>query len=191
VRALAAVASALALTLAGCGGSDPSDAVPDAGELESIRSGLLDSFMEDRFGAALTDVNERAGADATALKVEVIPTRISFDVVAKDGAGTTYVYDGQGSYQGEEVLRTPDERKAFALSLVRADAPERVFAEIKRVTGLEDLKFGSAYFEVSVFELERGPVWLEGGGNSAGQSVSYEATPEGKLIEQVGGTFRP
>jgi hypothetical protein len=185
------VASALALTLAGCGGSDPSDAVPDAGELEEIRSGLLDSFMEDRFGAALSDVTERAGADATALKVEVIPTRISFDVVAKDGAGTTYVYDGQGSFQGEEALRTPDERKAFPLTLVRADAPERIFAEIKRVTGLDDLKFGSAYLEVSVFELKRGPVWLEGGGNSAGQSVSYEATPEGELTKQVGGTFRP
>ena len=60
---------------------------------------------------------------------------------------------------------------------------------VEDLADVTDLKFNSAYFEVDIFERKAGPRWSEGGGNSSGQSVNYLATPEGKLIEQIGGNF--
>jgi hypothetical protein len=179
--------AASVIALGGCGTGVPD--VPDAGELDDIRGALLDSYTADRFGAAVDDLNGRVGPRAKLLRVEVIPTHIGFDVFEGGEEATTYIYNGQGEFERTSVLRFPDRRKAYPISAVHGDAPERIWAAIERDTGLTDLKFNSAYLAVDIFERERGPTWSEGGGNSAGQSVSYSATPAGALIEQIGGTF--
>lgn len=165
--------AAIALAIAGCGGSDDGDG-SDGGSVGSENERL---FSSSGFGEALDAAVENAGGDAEVISIGVTDGGAEFSLLS-DGAAKGLIYaNGQLAELEVAVVGTgPGEQEGFPLSEVDPGAIDAMVAGVAEASGATGLEIVGLTLEPD----EGGdPRWTINATGGAGETLTYQAAADG------------
>ena len=168
-----AILAALALALAGCGGSDDEDE-SGGGDSEGGNERL---FSSSGFGEALDAAGESAGDDAQVIAIEVTDRGAEFSLLS-DGEASGLIYtNGQLADSELDVVGgAPGGADGFPLSDVDAGAVDAMVAGVAQASGVSGLEIVALALEPDESGNPRWTITATGGG---GETLTYRAAPDG------------